>query len=94
MATFDDTCRSGQGHIISTPDLARSSVDASLDEARRLLLEKGWTETRSERFVNPERFPGVWTEFSKGEDICRVTVIEGAQGTHVDYAVARRAGAR
>lgn len=88
--------------IVQTPQvtaakllyLSRQSVDASMDEARRLLLEKGWTETKSERFVNPERFPGVWTEFAKGEDVCRVTVIEGAQGTHVDYAVARRAGAR
>src|SRR5262245_56680621 len=71
--------------------LSRSSVDASLDEARALLLEKGWKETRSERFVNAERFPGVWAEFAKVDDVCRVSVIEGAQGTHVEYTLARRA---
>jgi len=68
---------------------SQASVDASLDEARRLLVEKGWTETKSERFVNPEKFPGVWAEFSKKDDTCRVTVIEGAQATHVDYTIAR-----
>ena len=47
------------------------------------------TETKSERFVNPEKFPGVWAEFAKGDDICRVTVIEGSHATHVDYTVAR-----
>lgn len=74
--------------------LSPAGVDASLEEARRLLLDRGWRETRSERFVNPERFPGVWAEFAKSEDVCRVTVIEGAQGTHVDYTLARRAPAR
>jgi hypothetical protein len=32
----------------------------------------------------------VWADFVKGEDTCRVTVIEGAQATHVDYTLARR----
>ncbi len=58
-------------------------------QARQLLIQNGWTETKSERFVNPEKFPGVWAEFSKGDDTCRVTAIEGAQATHVDYTVAR-----
>lgn len=66
-----------------------TTVDATLADARRLLTGTGWTETRSERFVNPEKFPGVWAEFSKGGDICRVTVIEGAHATHVDYTIAR-----
>ena len=28
-------------------------------------------------------------DFAKGDDICRVTVIEGSHATHVDYTVAR-----
>ena len=66
-----------------------TNVDPALEEARRLLVQAGWKETKSERFVNAEKFPGVWAEFSKGEDVCRVTAIEGAYATHVDYAVAR-----
>ena len=68
---------------------AQASVDASLGQARQLLIQNGWTETTSERFVNPEKFPGAWAEFSKRDDTCRVTAIEGAQATHVDYTVAR-----
>jgi hypothetical protein len=68
---------------------AQAPVDATLDQARQLLIAKGWTETKSERFVNAEKFPGVWADFRKGDDTCRVTAIEGAQATHVDYTVAR-----
>jgi hypothetical protein len=73
---------------------SRTSVDASLDQARALLVGSGWKEARSERFVNPEKFPGVWAEFHKDGDTCRVTAIEGAQATHVDYAVARLTSSR
>jgi hypothetical protein len=73
---------------------AETSVDAALGQARQLLIDSGWTETRSERFVNPARFPGVWAEFVKDSDTCRVTAIEGAQATHVDYVVARLTGSR
>ena len=68
---------------------AETSVDQTLEQARRLLTQAGWTETRSERFVNSEKFPGVWAELAKGADVCRVTVIEGTHATHVDYTVAR-----
>lgn len=68
---------------------AETKVDVTLDHARQLLLKTGWTEARSERFVNPEKFPGIWAEFTKGEDVCRVTVIEGMVATHIDYTVAR-----
>ncbi|HEX6078160.1 MAG TPA: hypothetical protein VF197_00930 [Methylomirabilota bacterium] len=71
--------------IYFTPE----SVNDTLAHARRLLANAGWVETRSERFVNPEKFPGVWAEFTKGEDICRLTVIEGTGATHVDYTLAR-----
>ena len=54
-----------------------------------LLVQSGWKETATERFVNPEKFPGVWADFVKGHDSCRVTVIEGHHATHVDYTVAR-----
>lgn len=68
---------------------AETPVDATLEDARQLLIQNGWTETKSERFVNAEKFPGVWADFSKGDDTCRVTAIEGAHATHVDYTVAR-----
>jgi hypothetical protein len=67
----------------------QTSVEATLAEARRLLGNAGWVESRSEHFTNAQKFPGVWAEFLKGEDICRVTVVEGAGATHVDYTVAR-----
>jgi len=66
-----------------------TGVEATLADARRLLANAGWTEIRSERFVNAENFPGVWAEFTKGDDICRVTVIEGTGASHVDYTIAR-----
>ena len=83
--------------IIQTPTVtaakliyfAETAVDPTLAEVRRLLTEMGWTETKSERFVNAERFPGVYADFVKGDDVCRVTVIQGAYATHVDYTVAR-----
>jgi len=66
-----------------------TTVEATLANARRLLANAGWQETRSERFVNAEKFPGVWAEFLKGEDLCRLTLIEGSGATHVDYTIAR-----
>lgn len=88
--------------LIQTPQVtaakliwyAETDVDTTLAQARELLTRNGWTEVRSERFVNPEKFPGVWAEFAKGEDVCRVTVIEGPAATHVDYTVARRTSPR
>ena len=67
----------------------KDGVEATLVTARRLLANAGWQEARSERFVNAEKFPGVWAEFFKGDDLCRLTVIEGAGATHVDYTLAR-----
>ena len=69
---------------------AEAPVDATLGEARALLLQNGWVEKGSERFVNREGFRGVRADFAKGEDICRVTAIEGANATHADVTVARR----
>jgi hypothetical protein len=66
-----------------------SNVETTLAHARRLLANAGWQEARSERFVNAEKFPGVWAEFTKGDDLCRLTVIEGTGATHVDYTLAR-----
>ena len=65
------------------------NVEQTLAHARRLLANAGWVETRSDRFVNAEKFAGVWAEFTKGEDLCRLTVIEGTGATHVDYTLAR-----
>lgn len=66
-----------------------SNVETTLAHARRLLATAGWQETRSERFVNAEKFPGIWAEFVKDDDLCRLTVIEGSGATHVDYTLAR-----
>jgi hypothetical protein len=68
---------------------SESRVDPTLDQARQLLVQSGWKETKTERFVNPEQFPGVWADFVKGDDACRVTVIEGHHATHVDHTLAR-----
>ena len=84
---------------IQTPDgtaakyvyFSESSVDETLEQARALLVQSGWKQTATEAFVNPEKFPGVWADFTKGGDRCRVTVIQGTQATHVDYTVARAA---
>ena len=67
----------------------QTNVEVTLATARRLLANAGWQETRSERFVNAEKFPGIWAEFLKGDDLCRLTVIEGTGATHVDYTLAR-----
>ena len=83
--------------IIRTPKVTaarliyftKSNVETTLANARRLLANAGWNEMRNERFVNAENFPGVWAEFGKGDDVCRLTVIEGAGATHVDYTLAR-----
>lgn len=69
--------------------LTQSNVETTLATARRLLANAGWREARSERFVNAEKFPGVWAEFFKDDDLCRLTVIEGTGATHVDYTLAR-----
>jgi hypothetical protein len=68
---------------------AETGVDATMEQARGLLVQSGWTETATECFVNPEKFPGVWADFVKGDASCRVAVIEGHHATHVDYTVAR-----
>ena len=68
---------------------AESPVDATLGQARGLLSGAGWTETKSERFVNGDKFPGAWAEFAKGRDYCRVTVTEGSGMQQVDITVAR-----
>lgn len=88
--------------MIRTPQVTAAKLvyvtgaapEAALAGARALLLQHGWKEAGSQRFVNPERFNGVWADFAKGEDICRVTVIEGAHATHAEYTVARRNPAR
>ena len=66
-----------------------TSVEATIADARRLLANAGWVESRSDRFVNAQNYPGAWVEFFKGEDLCRITVVEGASATHVDYTIAR-----
>ena len=65
------------------------NVETTLANGRRLLARAGWSEIRSERFISAEQFPGVWAEFGKGDDLCRMTVIEGRGATHVEYTVAR-----
>ena len=66
-----------------------SSLDATMEQARALLRGAGWTETKSERFVNADKFAGVWADFAKGQDYCRITVTEGSGMQQVDITVAR-----
>jgi hypothetical protein len=73
---------------------AESPVDATLNEARALLSDTGWTETKSERFVNADKFAGVWADFAKGQDYCRITVTEGSGLQQVEITVARLNAAR
>lgn len=73
---------------------AEPPVDEVLDQARALLRDAGWTETKSERFVNADKFAGVWAEFAKGQDYCRLTVTEGSGMQQVDITVARLNSAR
>jgi hypothetical protein len=68
---------------------AESPVAATLDQARALLRGAGWTETKSERFVNAEKFEGAWADFAKGQDYCRITVTEGSGMQQVEITVAR-----
>jgi hypothetical protein len=68
---------------------AESPVDVALNDARALLRGAGWTETKSESFVNPEKFAGVWADFAKGQDYCRITVTEGSGMQQVEITVAR-----
>ena len=68
---------------------AESPVDVALDEARALLRGTGWTETKSERFVTSNKFAGVWADFAKGQDYCRITVTEGSGMQQVEITVAR-----
>lgn len=83
--------------IIRTPKVTAArliyftmgNVETTLASGRQLLARAGWSELRSEPFVNAEKFPGVWAEFGKGDDFCRFTVIEGSGATHVEYTVAR-----
>ena len=73
---------------------AESPVDVALNQARALLRGTGWTETKSESFVNAYKFAGVWADFAKGQDYCRITVTEGSGMQQVDITVARLNAAR
>jgi len=73
---------------------AESSLDATLDQARALLRGAGWTETKSERFINADKFAVAWADFAKGRDYCRITVTEGSGMQQVDITVARPNAAR
>jgi hypothetical protein len=88
--------------VIETPGVTaaklvyftKADVAATLAEVRRLMPGSGWRERATERFVNAEGFQGQWADYTKGDDICRVTVIEGATATHVDLTLARRSARR
>lgn len=68
---------------------AETPLEATLDQARALLRGAGWTETKSERYVNENKFAVVWADFLKGQDYCRITVTEGSGMQQVDITVAR-----
>lgn len=68
---------------------SQEGVEPTLAAARRGLLASGWSETGTEPFVSAEGFAGVWADFAKGDDVCRVTVTEGRYGSQVDITTAR-----
>ena len=73
---------------------AESPVDVALNQVRALVRAAGWTETKTESFVNADKFAGAWAEFTKGQDYCRITVTEGSGMQQVDITVARLNAAR
>ena len=36
---------------------------------RGLLVQSGWKQTATERFVNAEKFAGVWADFVKDDEV-------------------------
>ena len=68
---------------------AESPVDATLDQARALLRGAGWTETKSERFVNDDKFTGAGRSSPRARTTAASRVTEGSGMQQVDITVAR-----
>jgi hypothetical protein len=83
--------------MISTPRITAArlvyasdeGMESTLASARQGMLGGGWSQKGTERFVSAQGFDGVWADFAKGEDTCRVTVTEARYGSQVDVTTAR-----
>lgn len=69
--------------------MTQLDMEGAMAAVRAALARDGWTPQALNRSVSPDGFKLVSLDFFKGKDSCRVTVIEGANATHVDLAVAR-----
>ena len=69
--------------------MTQLDVEGAVAAVRAALAKDGWTPQATNRSVSQHGFKMVSLDFVKGKDSCRATVIEGANATHVDLAVAR-----
>lgn len=69
--------------------MTQVDVDGAVAAVRAALAKDGWTAQAVNHSISSGGFRMVSLDFAKGEDTCRATVIEGANATHVDLAVAR-----
>lgn len=69
--------------------MTQLDMDGAVAAVRAALAEDGWRPQGVSHSVSGDGFKMVALDFAKGEDTCRATVIEGANATHVDLAVAR-----
>jgi len=69
--------------------MTQLDVDGAVAAVRAALAKDGWAPQAVNRSVSSRGFRMVSLDFVKGKDTCRATVIEGANATHVDLAVAR-----
>jgi len=69
--------------------MTQLDMEGAMAAVRAALAKDGWAPQAVRRGVSREGFRMVSVDFIKGKDSCRATVIEGANATHVDLAVAR-----
>ena len=69
--------------------MTQLDVEGAVAAVRAALAKDGWVPQAVNRGVSRDGFGMVSMDFTKGRDSCRATVIEGANATHVDLAVAR-----
>jgi hypothetical protein len=69
--------------------MTQLDTEGAVAAVRAALAKDGWAPQAVNRGVSRDGFTMVTVDFTKGRDSCRATVIEGANATHVDLAVAR-----
>lgn len=69
--------------------MTQLDMDGALAAVRAALARDGWTAHAPRHSRSPDGFRMMSLDFVKGPDTCRVTLIEGANATRVELAVAR-----